>query len=78
MGRGDKKTAKGKRTMGSYGNSRKRKSTAAVVKPSVKKVAKKDEATVEKKTVAKKAATPKAKVEKKPAVKKVAAKKTEE
>ncbi|MFM7757883.1 MAG: 30S ribosomal protein THX, partial [Crocinitomicaceae bacterium] len=24
MGKGDKKTAKGKRTMGSYGNSRKR------------------------------------------------------
>jgi len=31
MGRGDKKTAKGKRTMGSYGNTRKRSSEKVVV-----------------------------------------------
>ena len=31
MGKGDIKSAKGKRTNGSYGNSRKRKSTAKVV-----------------------------------------------
>jgi ribosomal small subunit protein bTHX len=30
MGKGDKKTAKGKRSMGSFGNSRKRKSTSSV------------------------------------------------
>ena len=30
MGRGDKKTAKGKRTMGSYGNTRKRSSEKVV------------------------------------------------
>jgi ribosomal small subunit protein bTHX len=30
MGRGDKKTAKGKRTMGSYGNTRKRASEKVV------------------------------------------------
>ena len=38
MGRGDKKTAKGKRTMGSYGNTRKRASekVVAVVEKVVK------------------------------------------
>ncbi len=63
MGRGDKKTAKGKRTMGSYGNTRKRKED---VKPNVvakvKKVAKAAEDKVEKhakKTVAKKAVSKK-------------------
>ncbi|MFN5846740.1 MAG: 30S ribosomal protein THX, partial [Flavobacteriia bacterium] len=33
MGRGDKKTAKGKRAMGSYGNTRKKKSSSPVIKP---------------------------------------------
>ena len=39
MGRGDKKTAKGKRAMGSYGNSRK-KNVATVVAPKAKKTVK--------------------------------------
>ena len=36
MGKGDKKTAKGKRVMGSYGNTRKRKSDEKVIIPEVK------------------------------------------
>ena len=41
MGKGDRKTAKGKRTIGTYGNSRrKKKSVAVIVKPK-KKAAKK-------------------------------------
>lgn len=67
MGKGDQKTAKGKRTMGSYGNSRKRKSSTTSVKPSVKKS---ESATAEKKPAAAKAT--KAPTEKKPAVKKAA------
>lgn len=74
MGKGDKKTAKGKRSMGSYGNSRKRKSptsrAAVASKPSVK------EEVAEKKPATKKATTPKATAEKKTAAKKPAAKKT--
>ncbi len=31
MGKGDKKTAKGKRTMGSYGNSRRKKASHSMV-----------------------------------------------
>jgi 30S ribosomal protein S31 len=60
MGRGDKKTAKGKRTMGSYGNSRKRKSTstAPVAKVKTEKPAKAADA--EKKPAAKKPAAKKA------------------
>jgi 30S ribosomal protein S31 len=60
MGRGDKKTAKGKRTMGSYGNSRKRKSTstAPVAKVKTEKPAK--AADTEKKPAAKKPAAKKA------------------
>ncbi|MFN5635316.1 MAG: 30S ribosomal protein THX [Flavobacteriia bacterium] len=60
MGRGDKKTAKGKRTMGSYGNSRKRKSTstAPVAKVKTEKPAKAVEG--EKKPAAKKPAAKKA------------------
>ena len=69
MGRGDKKTAKGKRTMGSYGNTRKRKEDVKpIVVAKVKKVAKPAEVKAEK------PAKP-AKVEK-PA-KKAVAKKTE-
>ena len=60
MGKGDKKTAKGKRVMGSYGNTRKRKSDEKVIIPVVKVKKEKKEPTV------KKAA---------PAVKKVAVKK---
>ena len=77
MGKGDIKSAKGKRTNGSYGNTRKRKrkSTAKVV------VSKKSAETVtEKKVAAKKPAVKKAPVkaaaEKSTAPKKVAAKKT--
>ena len=73
MGKGDIKSTKGKRTRGTYGNTRKRKKTVKIVAAKPKKkaapkktvakkpVAKKD---VEKKTVAKKAA-PKAKKEEK-------------
>jgi ribosomal small subunit protein bTHX len=69
MGRGDKKTTKGKRTMGSYGNTRKRKEDAKpIVEAKVKKVAKPAEVKAEK-------AEKPAKVEK-PA-KKAVAKKTE-
>jgi ribosomal small subunit protein bTHX len=62
MGKGDKKSAKGKRSMGSYGNTRKRKADKPVVvatKPKKEKV-------VEAKETAKK-----------PAAKKPAAKKSE-
>lgn len=80
MGKGDKKTAKGKRAMGSYGNTRQRKSSVTTVSaekpakvkkekvtkaPAAKKVA---AAPAEKKVVAKKA----------PAAKKPAAKKASE
>lgn len=60
MGKGDKKTAKGKRTMGSYGNSRKRKADKLVLvpaKPKKEKVAETKETT--KKPVAKKPAAKK-------------------
>jgi ribosomal small subunit protein bTHX len=64
MGKGDKKSAKGKRSMGSYGNTRKRKADKPVVtaaKPKKEKVA-------DAKETAKKPAA------KKPAAKKPAAK----
>jgi len=43
MGRGDIKTAKGKRTRGSYGNTRKRKVMPTAAHPAAKKVAEEDE-----------------------------------
>jgi 30S ribosomal protein S31 len=64
MGKGDKKTAKGKRTIGSYGNSRKRKSDKPVVSVKAKKETKKTEVSATEKPAAKKPAT------KKPAAKK--------
>lgn len=67
MGKGDKKTAKGKRVMGSYGVTRKRKESLPN-KPAEPKPAK-AEAVKEKKTVAKKPAAKKP-VAKKPATKK--------
>ena len=57
MGKGDKKTAKGKRVMGTYGNSRKKKVSAPVVV--TKKKAKPAKAEVEKETPVKKAAAKK-------------------
>jgi ribosomal small subunit protein bTHX len=86
MGKGDKKSAKGKRVMGSYGNSRKRKESKpiivvakkekpkAVSKAEVKEVKPKAAAKpkVEKKTVEKKT------TEKKTTAKKTTTKKTEE
>ncbi|MEY3048171.1 MAG: Ribosomal protein S31e [Bacteroidota bacterium] len=65
MGKGDKKTAKGKRIIGSYGNVRKRKSstTAAVVtkvkveKPAAEKKPTAKKASATKKTTRKKAAS---------------------
>lgn len=62
MGRGDKRTAKGKRFKGSYGNSRKHKAkTTGVVKAAPKAAAaKKEVATPAKKAPAKKAAPKKA------------------
>lgn len=74
MGKGDKKTAKGKRVMGSYGNAR-RKKTSTAIKPAVKA---EKEAAPAKKAAPKKAAAPKAATEKKPAAKKTTKKKTEE
>jgi 30S ribosomal protein S31 len=68
MGKGDIKSTKGKRTRGSYGNTRKRKKIVKIVaaKPKKKAAAKKAVAkkTAAKKPVAKKAA-PKAKKEEK-------------
>jgi ribosomal small subunit protein bTHX len=80
MGKGDIKTAKGKRVNGSYGNSRKRKTaTPAVVAAAPKKekkVAEKKETAEKKAPAAKKAAAPKAAAEKKaPAAKKATTKK---
>ena len=93
MGKGDRKTKKGKRAMGSYGVSRKRKSSAPVVisKPKKKKADIKAKTTKEvdpvetiatkkaetKKTTAKKTTTKKP-AAKKPAAKKPTAKKTAE
>jgi 30S ribosomal protein S31 len=71
MGRGDKKTTKGKIAMGSYGNTRKRKKASSIAKPSVKA-----EKEVSAEKPAKKAAAPK-KTAAKAAPKKVT-KKTEE
>jgi 30S ribosomal protein S31 len=79
MGKGDKKTAKGKRTMGSYGNTRKKNTSTPIVviakeKKEAKVVAPKEEKP--KKVVAKKEVTEKTEV-KKPAVKKTTAKESE-
>ena len=41
MGKGDRKSKKGKRTIGSYGNSIKRKSSVKIEIPTKKKAAKK-------------------------------------
>lgn len=72
MGRGDKKTAKGKRFKGSFGNSRPSKVAVAVVAPKVK------EAKAPKKAAAKKAEEPKAVTAKKAPAKKKAETKGEE
>ncbi|MDR0801964.1 30S ribosomal protein THX [Fluviicola sp.] len=69
MGKGDIKTAKGKRVNGSYGNTRKRKKAIATAKP----VAAKKEAADATKTAVKKT-TAKPAAEKKTVVKKTAAK----
>ena len=56
MGKGDRKTARGKRTIGSYGVSRKRKkSVKFVAKPKKKKAPAKKTADTAEKPVAKKA-----------------------
>ena len=68
MGRGDKKTAKGKRAMGSYGKTRKRKEDAPVI--IVKKEKKAKPIKAEPKAKARAAA-------KKPAPKKTTTKKSE-
>ena len=62
MGKGDKKTAKGKRAMGSYGITRKRKEEKVVIVPKVKKEKKAETETgkpAAKKPAAKKTATAK-------------------
>lgn len=56
MGKGDKKTAKGKRVMGSYGNVRKRKTSKVIVASAKTKTAEKSLA----KKATHKAAAPKA------------------
>lgn len=63
MGKGDIKTTKGKRTRGSYGNTRKRKKTVKIIAAKPKKKAAPKKA-VAKKPAAKKAA-PKSKKEEK-------------
>jgi 30S ribosomal protein S31 len=71
MGKGDRRSRKGKIWAGSYGNSRKRKKSHAAFVPKVKKAAPKAAETAEateakvKKAPAKKAAAPKKKAEKK-------------
>lgn len=60
MGKGDIKTAKGKRVRGTYGNSRKRKSAPSVKPVAAAKTEKKAAAPkAEKKAAPKKAAAPK-------------------
>ncbi|MEI8116923.1 MAG: 30S ribosomal protein THX [Flavobacteriia bacterium] len=60
MGRGDKKTAKGKRAMGSYGITRKRKEEKVAIVPKAKKEKKAETAKpAAKKPAAKKTATAK-------------------
>lgn len=79
MGKGDKKTTKGKRVIGSHGITRpkNKKSTVAPVVKAEKPVAEKKEKAVKKEPVAKKVTEKKEPV-KKPAVKKEPVKKTEE
>jgi ribosomal small subunit protein bTHX len=70
MGKGDKKTKKGKTFAGSYGKTRKRKAATTFVAPKAKKAAPAKEVKEVEKPVAKKAPA------KKPAAKKAPAKKT--
>lgn len=73
MGKGDRKTAKGKRTIGTYGNSRRKKrNVKPVIKPKKKAAVKK--ATSAEKETAKKPTAKKAQA-KKAAAKKAPAKK---
>jgi 30S ribosomal protein S31 len=58
MGKGDKKTAKGKRVIGSYGNVRKRKPSASALAAKVS-TEKAEKPAAEKKPAAKKASTAK-------------------
>jgi len=83
MGKGDKRTAKGKRIMGTYGNSRKRKASKPIevntkknAKPAKAKAETK-EAPVKKTAAAKKTATKKT-TAKKTTTKKAPSKSTEE
>lgn len=73
MGKGDKKTKRGKITIGSYGVKRKRKKDRKFVAP---KVAEKPKVKIEEEEKPVKKAVPKAEAAKKPAAKKPAAKKT--
>jgi ribosomal small subunit protein bTHX len=75
MGRGDKKTAKGKRTIGSFGVSRPRKKATYPATTSISKTVEENQEPVAKKAAAKKPAAKKP-AAKKPAAKKPAAKKT--
>lgn len=59
MGKGDKKTGKGKRAMGSYGNTRQKKTTTHVSTKKVDVVVEKPVAEKPKKAPAKKASTKK-------------------
>jgi len=74
MGKGDKKTAKGKRVMGSYGKTRQKKKDSVVIP-----VAKTEKPAKEKKEAAPKKETVKKTTTKKPAAEKTSdTKKTEE
>ena len=79
MGRGDKKTAKGKRSMGSHGNTRPKKSNTTSVAPAAPKKVKKATTTADTdKVVAKKVAAKKTVAKKAPAKKAVTKKKETE
>lgn len=78
MGKGDKKTKKGKRIQGSYGNSRKRKVAAPIVVTKSKAKPAKEETSEEVKKVAVKKTATKAPAAKTATVKKPTASKSTE
>ena len=78
MGKGDKKTKKGKISAGSYGISRKRKKATAIVTPKAKKKVAPKKVEAEKEAAPAKKAAPKKPAAKKTTTKKAAPKKPKE
>ena len=70
MGRGDRKSRKGKIFRGSYGVSRPRKTETVIINPTKKKEVKKEEPTTKKKATTKKKPSVKKKVTKESTAKK--------